>query len=95
MYFLLLVLGILLNLGLNTDHKQNRFFKTLAEKSLEFILSRRGGTIAFDLSLVLLLAEINLIAKEQSCKRNALRTYGTSHVEMILALLIKVIALYL
>lgn len=64
LYFLLLVLGIPLNLGLHTDQKQGRFPKTLLKKDLEFIPSRRDNTIVFDLSLILLLVEIALVAEK-------------------------------
>lgn len=74
LYFLLLVLGILLNLGLDTCYKQSRFFKTLLKKNLKFILSK-GVVVAFDLSLMLLPAKINPIVKEQSRKKNAIRVY--------------------
>lgn len=95
LYFLLLIFGILFNLSLNAGHKQDRFPKTLSEKSLKYILSRGGSIVAFDLNLVLLLVEIDFVIEEQSRKGNVFRIYGTSHIKMILALLTEVIALYI
>lgn len=95
LYFLLLVLRIPLNLVPDASHKQGKFPKTLLGKSLKFISSRGGGIIVFKLSFVLLPAEINLIAKEQSCKKNAFKTNGIRHIKMILVLPTKVITLYI
>lgn len=74
LYFFLLVLKISLNFDLNAGYKQDRFYKILLKKDLEFSLSKGGGTIAFDLSLMLLSAKINLVAEEQSCKKNMFKT---------------------
>lgn len=43
---------------------------------------------------MLLSAKINLILKEQSCKKETLVTCSIGYIKMILALLIEVIALY-
>lgn len=58
---LLLVLKIPLDFSLDASYKSNRFSKTLPEKSLEFVSSGRNGIIAFNLGLVLLLAEVDSI----------------------------------
>lgn len=90
-----MVLGIPLNLNLNAGYKQGGFFKTLLEKSFKFILNRRSNAITFNLSFLLLLAKIDLIAKKYNCKKNTFRACDTSRVEIILALLTKVVALYI
>lgn len=95
LYFFLLVLGIPLYLGLDSGYKQGKFSKTLLEKDLKFISSREDSTVAFDLGLMLLPAEINLVAEEHSCKEYMLSTSGISRVKVIFVLLIKVIALYM
>lgn len=64
LYFFLLILEILLNFSLNIYHKCDRFSKTLLEKGFKFVLYKKNNTIAFNLSLVLLSAEIDPIAKE-------------------------------
>lgn len=64
LYFLLLVLGIPLDISLNTGYKQRGFFETLPEKGFEFVPSRGSSTVAFNLSLVLLSAEIDSVTKE-------------------------------
>lgn len=61
LYFLLLVLGILLNLGLDIRHKQDRFSKTLPEKGLKFVPNRKRSTVFLNLGLILLLVKVNLI----------------------------------
>ena len=65
----------------------------MSEKSLEFVLNKEKSTVALDLGLVLLLADIDLIAEERSYKKHALRARGTGHIEMILTLPTKVVAL--
>lgn len=52
-----------------------------------------GSAVAFDFSLMLLLAKTDSIAGKISCKRDALRTYNISYVKIILVLLTKVVAL--
>lgn len=94
MYFLLLVFKISLNLGSDISYKQNRFSKILSEKNLKFIPNRRGNSIAFDLSLVLLPIEIDLIIKEKSWKENIFTIYGNGYIKIIFTLLIKVVAYY-
>lgn len=90
-----MILRIFLDLGPNIGYKGGRFFKTLTEKGFKFVPSKEGGHIALNLDFVLLLAEINLILKKQSCKKNALVTYDTNRVKIILALLTKIISLYI
>lgn len=66
------VLGILLNFGLDAGHNQDKFPKTLIEKKLKFVLSKKNSIIVFDLGLILLQAKIDLIAEEHSWKRHGL-----------------------
>lgn len=63
--FLLLVLRIPLDLSLNADHKQYKFSETLPEKGSKFFPSRKDSTIAFNLSLMLLQAEVDSITEKQ------------------------------
>ena len=95
LYFLLLMLGIPLNLGLDAGHKQSRFPKTLSEKRLKFLSHKGSGTVAFNLSFVLLPAEIDLILKEQDCKKDVLGACGIGYIKMVFALSTEVIALYI
>lgn len=62
LYILFLVLEILINFNLDADQKQNRFSKILLKENLEFILNR-GIAIIFNLNIILLLAEIDLVAE--------------------------------
>ena len=87
-------MGISLNLGLDIGYKQVRFSETLTEKKLEFVPSKRGGPVVFNLGLVLLLAKVNLILEKQSYKENGLVVRGTGRVKMILAQLTKVVAFH-
>lgn len=64
LYFFLLVLGILLNLGLNTSHKQGGLFKTLLKEGFKFVSNRRSNIIAFKLSFVLLLVKVDFVLEE-------------------------------
>lgn len=63
-YFFLLILEISLHFNLDASHKWGRFFKTLLEKDFKFILNRNNSIIAFNLSFVLLLAEVNLVLEK-------------------------------
>lgn len=65
------------------------------EKGLKFILSRRNGTVAFNLNLVLLLIEVDPIAEEQSCKKDAFKNCSISCVKMIFALSAEVVSFYI
>lgn len=64
LYFFLLLLGILLDLSLNANYKEDKFFKTLLKKDLKFVLSRKNGIIAFNLSFMLFPAKIDFVLKE-------------------------------
>ena len=67
----------------------------MLEKSFKFVLGRGEGTIVFNLSFILLPAEVDTITEKRGCKRDALITYSTGRVKMILALSTKVVALYI
>lgn len=93
--FLLLVLGISLNLGPDVGHERGGFSETLTEKSLEFVPSKGGGLVALNLGLVLLPAEVNPIPEERGREGNTLGPRGTGRVEMVLTLLTEVVALHM
>lgn len=42
-----MILGVLFNSTLDTVYKCGEFFKTLLEKSFEFILDNKVGTVLF------------------------------------------------
>lgn len=67
----------------------------MPKKNIKFFPNGRDSIVAFKLSLVLLLAEVNLISEKQGRKKNTLGAHGTGHVEIVLILSIKVIALYI
>ena len=95
LYFLLLVLRIPLDLGPDASHKQGRFSKTLPEKGLEFVPSRGDGIVTFNLSFVLLLAEVNPVSEERICKKDAFVAHGSSRIKIILTVITKIIALHI
>lgn len=95
LYFLLLILRIALNLCSNVGHKQSRFFKVLLKKSFEFIPNKRSNAITFYIDLILLPAEIDLLSKKQSHKKDTLVAHSTSHIKIILVMLTKVIVFYM
>lgn len=92
LYFLLFVFGIPLNLSLDVSYKRGRFSKTLPNKGLELAPSK-GGAIVFDLSFMLLSAEINLVAEDQSHKKHMLRARDTGHIRIILVLPTEIVTL--
>lgn len=93
--FFLLVLGIPLDLALDTSHKQVGFSKTLPKKSLKFVLSKKDGIVTFNLSFVLLPMEVNLVLEKKNCKKDAFIAYNSGRVKIIFTLSIEVIALYI
>ena len=86
---------ILLNFSPDTSYKWGRFFKTLIEKIFEFVLDSKDNTITFNLSFVLLLANINLISEKHGYKKDALMYYSFDYVNMVLALLTKIVTFYI
>lgn len=85
----------MLDFSPDAAHEDSGFSETLPEKGLEFVLSRRDNTVAFNLSLVLLPVEVNDIPEEQGHEGGALEARGTGHLEIVFALSTKVVALYL
>lgn len=67
----------------------------MSKKDIKFVLYKRNNTIIFNLSFVLLQAEIILIAEKQSYKKDAFRPYSMGCVEIILTLLAKIVSLYI
>lgn len=80
-----MILRISLNLSLDASYKQSRFSQTLLEKDFKFFSNREDSTVAFYLSLVLLLAEVDLIAEKQGCKKNVFRAYSIGYIKIIFA----------
>lgn len=93
--FLLLILGISLNLYSDISYKQCKFFETLLEKGLKFVLSKRDDILTFNLGLMLLPSEIDPIVEKQGRKKDAWVACGTGDIKMVFVLLIKIIALYI
>lgn len=79
----MLILEILLDLSLDASYKSGRFLETLAKKSNEFVPNRMDSIVIFNLSLVLLPTEIDLILEEQGCKKDILGPQSTGHVKMV------------
>lgn len=92
---LLLVLKILLDLNLDVSHGGGGSSKVLLEKAFEFISNKRDDTIAFNLDLLLLPTKVDFILEERDCKKNVLRAYSISCVEMIFALLAEIVVLHI
>lgn len=95
LYFFLIVLKILLNFGTNANYKQDKFSKTLLEKSLEFFLSKKNGIVTFNLNFILLPTEVNFVSKKQSHKKKALIICDIGRVKIVFALLTEVMALHM
>lgn len=92
--FFLLILRIPFNLSQDIGYKVGRFFKILLEKSLEFVSNKKDGTVTFNLGLILFLAEVDLISEKQGCNKNALKTHSIRCLEILFALSIEVITLF-
>lgn len=95
LYFFLLILRILLDFSPNAGYKRYKFSKTLSEEAFKFVLSKRDSTVVFNLSLVLLPVEVDLIVKEQNHKKDIFGVCGIGCIEIIFALLTKIVVLYI
>lgn len=91
----MLLLRIPLDFNLDASHKGSKFSILLLKKDFEFVLTKKDGTIVFSLSLMLLLVKIDFISEKQDCKRDVLKIYSIGYIEIVFALLTKVIALYI
>lgn len=94
LYFLLLILQISLDFSQNAGYKQRGFSNTLLEKSFEFVPNREDSIVAFHLSFVLLLVEVDSITGEQSRKRDAFGARGTGRIKMVFTVLTEVVTLH-
>lgn len=83
------------NLSPDASYEQNRLFKTLLKKRLEFDSNRKNDTIAFNLSFILLPIKINFIRKNQGYKKNEWIICSTDYIKITLKLLTKIIASYI
>lgn len=90
--FFLLILEISFNFTLNTVYKCNKFFKILLEKSLKFVLYKKSNLVLLNPNFVLLLIEVDFII---CYKKDILMPCSTSRIEIIFALSIKLIILYI
>lgn len=90
-----MILRIVLNFYSNSWYKYGRFSKTLLEKNFKFASNRENNIVIFYSSFVLLLIEIDVIAKDQSYKKDMFIAYGIGHVKIIFTLPVKVLIYYL
>lgn len=89
----MLILGVFFNFNLDVIFKYNRFFKILLKKGFKFVLYKKINFILLHLSLVLLLAKVDFIIKEKSNTKDTFVAYSITSIEIILALLMKVVTL--
>lgn len=66
------MLEISLNFSLNISYKQDRFSEILLKKGFEFILSHKNNTVVFNLSLIFLLAKVDLIFYKKKLQKTLL-----------------------
>lgn len=72
LYFFLLILEISFNLSLDVSYKQGEFSKTLSEKNVEFVLSKRCGLVALNLGLCYCQRKLVLFQRNEIAKRTRL-----------------------
>lgn len=85
-------MGVLFNFTLDIIHKHSKFSKALSKKDFEFVPIGDSGLVTFNLSLILLPTEVNLIPKEKNYKKDVFVAFSPSSFKIIFALLTKVIA---
>lgn len=62
------------------------------QKCLELVAGKKNQTFAFQLPLMLLPAEINIILEKKCCKKNMVRSFYSSGGKIVFALLTEIIA---
>lgn len=67
----------------------------MPKKNFKLVQSRKSNIVALNVSFMLLLVEIDLVAKEQSCKKDTFKAHSTSHVKIIFVLLAEIKTLYI
>lgn len=95
LYFFLLILRVLFNLTPDIVYKCSGLPKALSKKGLKLVPCKRGNPVSFDLSLILLLTEIDPFSKEQGCKKYAFVALRTNCLEIVLALVTEIIAFHM
>lgn len=93
--FFLLILIALFHFILNIVHKGNRFSKIFFKNSFKFISNKKSGFIIFDLDLISLLTNNDLILKKCNCKKDTFMTFDFSIFKIVLVLLTKVVIFYI
>lgn len=69
--------------------------KTLLKKSFKFVPNRENNIVMFNLSFLLLSVKFNTILEKKSHQKDVIVACGIGHINIILALLIEIIALYI
>lgn len=89
-----MVLGVLFNIILDDVYKPSRFFKVFPKKNLKFVPYKKGGSVTFDLSLILLSVEVDLIPEKWGYKKCMFVAFGFSDFKMVLGLSTEIVIFY-
>ena len=92
--FLLLVLGVPLELSLVGIHKGLGVTQALSEECLELVSRDRDRNFGVMSLLILLPAEVDPVPQERRSKGNPGRSRGSSGSKIVLTLLIEVVAVH-
>lgn len=94
--FFELVLRVAFELTPNARHKGSEIAKVLSKEELEFFSEHRNicALVKYVKMLILSLIEVNTPAKKKSSKRGAVGLSDPSGVEIIFALPVKVVTVY-
>lgn len=84
LYFFLLILKVSFYLASNIIYERGILFKTLSEKSLEFVLSEGVNSVLFLLCLMLLLFEVDSIGEKWGHKMSAFRLCCIGYLKIVL-----------
>lgn len=95
LYFFLLLLQVFFNFSPDIINKCSRFFEILLEKNLKFVSSKESNLVLLNLSLLLLLAEVNAILEKRIHERDVLVAYSISYIKIIIILSEKIITLHI
>lgn len=78
----------------DTIHKSDRFSQAFPEEDFKLFPNNGYSSIVFDLILVLLPMEEDLVSRKKGCKRYTFVVFDLYYFEIVFTLLIEVVVFY-
>lgn len=80
---------------LDIIYKSNKFLRFFFKKSFKLVLRQKNGFVIFNFCFMLLSIKVNLILKNENCKKYIFIFFSFSNFKIVFVLLIKVVVFYL